>query len=160
MLENEIRARTSSFVCFAVRCSSGISSRATGPAPYDLTILLVGWPRIRIKGCWKNVWVSPWFRQTGDLFEPWLVLPFPFYIHVDDDVTRRAFGELRHWCGVVGRSKSRPESRGVQKTSRGLRRYVLFSPPLSRNDGCLDFSPRSRIDGFSSDQYHHQVTMN
>jgi hypothetical protein len=39
---------------------------------------IMGWPRIRIKDWWKNVWVSPWFRQTGDLFEPWLVLPFLF----------------------------------------------------------------------------------
>jgi hypothetical protein len=32
-----------------------------------------------------------------------------------------------------------------------MRRYVLFSPLLSRNDGCLDFSLRSENDGFSSD---------
>jgi hypothetical protein len=39
---------------------------------------LMGWPRIRIKGWWKNVWVSPWLGHTGDLFEPWLVLPYLF----------------------------------------------------------------------------------
>ena len=39
---------------------------------------LVGWPRIRIKGWWRSVGVCPWFRQTRDLLEPWLLLPFLF----------------------------------------------------------------------------------
>jgi hypothetical protein len=39
---------------------------------------LVGWPRNRIKDWWRNEWVCPWFRQTRDLFEPWLLLPFIF----------------------------------------------------------------------------------
>jgi hypothetical protein len=39
---------------------------------------LVGWPRNRISGCWKNVWICPWFKQTRDLFEPWLLLPYIF----------------------------------------------------------------------------------
>jgi hypothetical protein len=39
---------------------------------------LVGWPRKRIKGWWRSVWVYPWFRQSRDLFEPWLVLPYLF----------------------------------------------------------------------------------
>ncbi len=39
---------------------------------------LVGWPRNRIKGWWRSDWACPWFRQTRDLFEPWLLLPFLF----------------------------------------------------------------------------------
>jgi hypothetical protein len=39
---------------------------------------LLGWPRNRIKGWRRNAWVSPWFRQFRDLFEPWLVLPYVF----------------------------------------------------------------------------------
>jgi hypothetical protein len=36
---------------------------------------LMGWPRTRIKGWWRSVWVCPWIRQTRDLLEPWLLLP-------------------------------------------------------------------------------------
>ena len=39
---------------------------------------LIGWPRNRIKSWWRNVWVCPWFRQTRDLMEPWLILPYLF----------------------------------------------------------------------------------
>lgn len=39
---------------------------------------LVGWPRKRIRGWRRNVCVCPWFRQAGDLLEPWLFLPFLF----------------------------------------------------------------------------------
>src|SRR5205814_872792 len=39
---------------------------------------LTGWPRNRIKGWWRSVWVFPWFRQSRDLLEPWLLLPFLF----------------------------------------------------------------------------------
>jgi hypothetical protein len=34
-----------------------------------------GWPRKRIKGWRREVCVCPWFRETGDLLEPWLLLP-------------------------------------------------------------------------------------
>ncbi len=39
---------------------------------------MVGWPQNRIKGWWRDSWVYPWFRQTRDLLEPWLLLPFLF----------------------------------------------------------------------------------
>jgi hypothetical protein len=39
---------------------------------------LVGWPRTRIKGWWRDVWVSPLIGQPGDLLEPWLFLPCLF----------------------------------------------------------------------------------
>ncbi len=39
---------------------------------------LVGWPRKRIKGWWRDVWAFPWFRKAGDLLEPWLFLPSLF----------------------------------------------------------------------------------
>jgi hypothetical protein len=39
---------------------------------------LTGWPKNRIKGWWRSVWVFPWFRQSRDLVEPWLLLPFLF----------------------------------------------------------------------------------
>jgi hypothetical protein len=39
---------------------------------------LVGWPRNRINHWRRNDWLCPWFRQTHDLFEPWLLLPFLF----------------------------------------------------------------------------------
>lgn len=41
-------------------------------------LALVGWPRNRLKDWWRNNWACPWIRQTRDLFEPWLVLPFLF----------------------------------------------------------------------------------
>jgi hypothetical protein len=39
---------------------------------------LTGWPRNRIKGWRRSIWVFPWFRQSRDLLEPWLLLPFLF----------------------------------------------------------------------------------
>jgi hypothetical protein len=39
---------------------------------------LVGWPRKRIEGWWKDVWVCPWIGQTSHLLEPWLFLPYLF----------------------------------------------------------------------------------
>jgi hypothetical protein len=41
---------------------------------------LVGWPRKRIKGWWRVVWVCRWFGQPGDLVEPWLFLPYLFVL--------------------------------------------------------------------------------
>lgn len=41
---------------------------------------LMGWPRKRIKGWWKDVWVSPWIGQTGHMLEPWLFLPYLFVV--------------------------------------------------------------------------------
>jgi len=39
---------------------------------------LMGWPRNRIKGWWRSVWLCPWIRRIGDLLEPWLLLPYLF----------------------------------------------------------------------------------
>ena len=39
---------------------------------------LMGWPRKRIKGWWRDVWACPWIGQAGDLLEPWLFLPCIF----------------------------------------------------------------------------------
>jgi hypothetical protein len=39
---------------------------------------LTGWPRNRIKGWSRSIWVFPWLRQSRDLLEPWLLLPFLF----------------------------------------------------------------------------------
>jgi hypothetical protein len=39
---------------------------------------LLGWPRSRIKGWWRNLWVYPWLRRTRDLMEPWLLMPYLF----------------------------------------------------------------------------------
>ena len=39
---------------------------------------LKGWPRKRVKGWWRDVWICPWIRQAGDLLEPWLFLPYLF----------------------------------------------------------------------------------
>jgi len=39
---------------------------------------LTGWPKNRIEDWWKSVWVFKWFRQSRDLVEPWLLLPFLF----------------------------------------------------------------------------------
>jgi hypothetical protein len=36
---------------------------------------LAGWPRKRIKGWRRKVWVCPWFGQASDLLEPYLFLP-------------------------------------------------------------------------------------
>ena len=41
---------------------------------------LTGWPRKRIKGWWKDVWVCPWIGQTGHMLEPWLFLPYLFVV--------------------------------------------------------------------------------
>jgi hypothetical protein len=54
---------------------------------------LMGWPRIRIKGWWRNVSVCPWFRQFSDLLEPWLFLPSIFlYMWV--------YTLLQQWAGL------------------------------------------------------------
>jgi len=39
---------------------------------------LTGWPSHRIQGWRKGIWVTVWFREIRDLFEPWLVLPYAF----------------------------------------------------------------------------------
>jgi hypothetical protein len=39
---------------------------------------LTGWPRSEINGWWKNSWACPWFRQSRDFLEPWVVLPYLF----------------------------------------------------------------------------------
>jgi hypothetical protein len=39
---------------------------------------LVGWPRTRIIGWWRDVWSCPWIGHPGDLLEPWLFLPCLF----------------------------------------------------------------------------------
>jgi FtsH-binding integral membrane protein len=39
---------------------------------------LLGWPRQRIKGWRKEVWICPWFGHAGDLLEPWMFLPYLF----------------------------------------------------------------------------------
>ncbi len=41
---------------------------------------LVRWPGKRIKGWWRDVWACPWFRQPGDMLEPWLFMPCLFMI--------------------------------------------------------------------------------
>jgi hypothetical protein len=39
---------------------------------------LMGWPRKRISGWWRNVSVCRWFMQFSDLLEPWLFMPSIF----------------------------------------------------------------------------------
>ena len=39
---------------------------------------LIGWPRKRIKGWRREIWVCPWFGRAGDVLEPWVFLPFLF----------------------------------------------------------------------------------
>jgi LPXTG-motif cell wall-anchored protein len=39
---------------------------------------LTGWPSHRIKGWRRGFWVSVWFGEIRDLFEPWLLLPYVF----------------------------------------------------------------------------------
>jgi hypothetical protein len=39
---------------------------------------LMGWPKKRIKGWWRDVWICPWIEQIGDVLEPWLILPYFF----------------------------------------------------------------------------------
>lgn len=41
---------------------------------------LMGWPRDRINGWWRNVWVCRWIRQLRDLLEPWVILPYLFSV--------------------------------------------------------------------------------
>ena len=36
---------------------------------------LAGWPKERIKGWWRAVWVCPWLAQASDIIQPWLFLP-------------------------------------------------------------------------------------
>ena len=36
---------------------------------------LEGWPKKRIKGWWREVWVCRWFGKISDALEPWLFLP-------------------------------------------------------------------------------------
>jgi hypothetical protein len=58
------------------RSSLGLQAKDGTLREEDLP--LTGWPRNRIQGWRRSVWVSPWFRQSGDLLEPWLLLPFLF----------------------------------------------------------------------------------
>jgi hypothetical protein len=44
----------------------------------EVHLPLFGWPKNRIKGWWRSVWGFPWFRQSRDLVEPWVLLPFLF----------------------------------------------------------------------------------
>lgn len=39
---------------------------------------LIGWPRKRIKGWRREVWICRWFGLAGDLLEPWMFLPYLF----------------------------------------------------------------------------------
>jgi hypothetical protein len=39
---------------------------------------LDGWPKQRIKGWWRDLWVCPWIAKIGDAVEPWLFLPSLF----------------------------------------------------------------------------------
>ena len=39
---------------------------------------LTGYPRNRINDWWRDDWVCSWIRQTRDLFEPWLLMPYLF----------------------------------------------------------------------------------
>lgn len=41
---------------------------------------LIGWPRQRIEGWWKEVWICRWIARRGDMLEPWLLLPVLFNI--------------------------------------------------------------------------------
>jgi hypothetical protein len=36
---------------------------------------LDGWPKQRIKGWWRDVWICPWIAKISDAIEPWLFLP-------------------------------------------------------------------------------------
>jgi len=52
---------------------------------------LMGWPRVRIKGWWRDVWVCPWIGHAGDVLEPWLFLPCIFmFMWVTALLQRRA----------------------------------------------------------------------
>ena len=44
----------------------------------DEELPLTGSPRSGIKGWWTNSWARPWIRQSRDLLEPWLLLPYLF----------------------------------------------------------------------------------
>jgi hypothetical protein len=39
---------------------------------------LMGWPRNKIRGWWRSVWVCPWIRRATDLLEPWMLMPYLF----------------------------------------------------------------------------------
>ncbi|MCE5228948.1 hypothetical protein LLG95_05050 [bacterium] len=39
---------------------------------------LVGWPRDRIEGWWRDAWMCHWLARAGDVLEPWLFLPSLF----------------------------------------------------------------------------------
>jgi hypothetical protein len=90
---------------------------------------LVGWPRKRINGWWRNVCVCPWFRQAGDLLEPWLFLPSIFlymwvftllqqwtWLHATFDVMLAIILTaviLSAFCIVVVWSQGKKETRDV-----------------------------------------------
>jgi hypothetical protein len=44
----------------------------------EVHLPLMGWPKNRIQGWWRSVWVFRWFEQSRDLVEPWVLLPFLF----------------------------------------------------------------------------------
>jgi hypothetical protein len=36
---------------------------------------LAGWPKNRVKGWRRTIWICPWLGQVGDLLEPYFFLP-------------------------------------------------------------------------------------
>jgi hypothetical protein len=55
-----------------------LGRKAKEGALQDEHLPLIGWPRTRIKGWRRDVWVCPWFGHPGDLLEPWMFLPYLF----------------------------------------------------------------------------------
>jgi hypothetical protein len=57
-----------------------LGTRAKQGTLQEEDLPLMGWPRKRIKGWWKEVWVCPWIGQLDHILEPWLFLPYLFVV--------------------------------------------------------------------------------
>jgi hypothetical protein len=57
-----------------------LGNEAKGGTLPEEYLPIVGWPKKRIKGWRRKVWVCPWFGQVGDLLEPYLFLPSLFIL--------------------------------------------------------------------------------
>ena len=78
---------------------------------------LMGWPRKRIKGWWRDVWVCPWIGHAGDILEPWLFLPFLFMFMWLAALLQQ-WGILEQW-GMLGK--------GVEVVLAVILSAVIFS---------------------------------
>jgi hypothetical protein len=59
---------------------------------------LMGWPRTRIAGWRRKIWICPWIRKPDDVLEPWSFLPVLFIFMW---LTGLMHGRIRMGTGTI-----------------------------------------------------------